>query len=139
MRTFSDLGRHRMTRQNGGTAAKIIKDLEDLEPIFHTRMFGTTLRDFEDRMVEDYWEIGASGRRWSRAEILAELAGRPLIWADQSGWRCSEHAVIDLGGDVHLFTYRLEQGERLSRRATIWRRNSGFWQILYHQGTLLAE
>jgi hypothetical protein len=31
--------------------------------------------------------------------------------------------------------YTLLQGERLTRRVTLWRRTSAGWKILYHQGT----
>jgi len=38
----------------------------------------------------------------------------------------------------YLFTYTLIQGERVTRRSTIWRRNPEGWQILFHQGTAVA-
>jgi hypothetical protein len=36
-------------------------------------------------------------------------------------------------------TYTLHQLERVTRRATLWRRCSGIWKVVYHQGTLVSD
>jgi hypothetical protein len=69
---------------------------------------------------------------------LNHLANAPLVLADESGWRCTEHGLSALSADTYLITYRLAQGDRVSRRSTIWRKQDGRWQILYHQGTLVT-
>jgi len=38
-----------------------------------------------------------------------------------------------------LITYALEQGPRITRRATLWRRTAAGWKILYHQGTIVEQ
>lgn len=118
--------------------APLLVELTELEPIFHTRAFGTTLAECEARMAADYWEVGASGRCYSRAAIVAHLQSTPSVLAEESGWQSAEHALRALGADTYLMTYRLSQGERISRRSTVWRRLNGRWQILYHQGTLIS-
>jgi hypothetical protein len=125
--------------QRAAALAPLLAELSELEPIFHTRKFGTTLAQFEQRMTHDYWQVGASGRRYSRAAILEHLVRRPAQLADESGWRCTEHALRALGDDTYLFTYCLFQGERVSRRSTLWRRREGRWQVLYHHGSLVAD
>ena len=119
--------------------APLLAELTELEPIFHTRKFGTTLAQFEQRMTDDYWEVGASGRRYSRAVIVQHLSRSPPQLADESGWRCTEHALRALGDDTYLLTYCLFQGQRVSRRSSVWRRRNGRWQILYHQGSLVTD
>ena len=42
-------------------------------------------------------------------------------------------------GSGSLLTYTLWQGERVTRRLTVWQRHDGRWRILYHQGTIVAE
>jgi hypothetical protein len=116
----------------------VLKDLRRREPIFHTQEFGTTIADFEKAMSPDYWEIGASGRRYSRAFILQHLANEPPIDASEAGWQTDNHAVRRLGPDTYLFTYNLRQHERRTRRATIWRKTHEGWRILYHQGTIIS-
>jgi hypothetical protein len=49
----------------------ILEELQAREPIFHRPELGTTPSDFTAQMAEDFWEIGASGRRYSRAFVLA--------------------------------------------------------------------
>ena len=128
------------TRIDSGLGA-ILEELQPLEPIFHTRAFGLTHADFDRRMAPEYWEVGASGRRYSREFILESLAKNPPVEAASAGWHCSDHALRRLGPDTYLLTYTLSQGERLSRRLTIWQKTSNTWRILYHQGTIasLAE
>lgn len=116
----------------------LLHELLPLEPIFHTKEFGLTRTDFEKRMAPDYWEIGASGRLYSREFILDFLAKNPPVDAASAGWRAYDHALRQLGTDTYLLTYTLLQSERLTRRATIWRKTSECWCIVYHQGTIVS-
>lgn len=115
----------------------IVHELLALEPIFHTKEFGLTRSDFEKRMSPDYWEVGASGRRYDREFILNFLSENPPLDAASAGWQCSDHAIRELGPNIYLLTYTLLQGERLTRRATIWQKTEECWRILYHQGTIV--
>jgi hypothetical protein len=123
---------------NDPEEAAILDELRPLEPIFHTAAFGASIQDFDARMTPDYFEIGASGRRYSRAFILETLEAHPPVDAAEARWVASDFAVRGLGPETYLLTYRLEQGPRVTRRATIWRRAGGAWQILYHQGTVVT-
>jgi hypothetical protein len=117
----------------------VFEELRRLEPIFHTREFGTTAVDFERRMAPDYFEVGASGRRYSRAFILATLAENAPEDAAAAGWECTDFGLRRLGPDTYQMTYTLRQWQRVTRRSTLWRKSGeGWWQILYHQGTLAA-
>ena len=116
----------------------VLTELRRREPIFHTPGFGTTSADLENVMAPDYWEVTASGRRYSRSFIVQYLAGNHPVDATAAGWRTYDHAVRRLGPDTYLFTYNLDQGERLTRRATIWRKTPQGWRILYHQGTIVS-
>ena len=52
-------------------------------------------------------------------------------------WEVNGFHCLEIAPDNFLATYTLKQGERVSRRATIWRRTPEGWQIVYHQGTLV--
>ena len=117
----------------------ILADLSSREPIFHRPEFGTTRADFERMMVEDYWETGASGRRYSRQVILDELEKR-FSAPHAEVWETSDFQCRKLSSDTYLLTYTLLQDHvRLSRRATIWRTTPDGWKIVYHQGTIVQD
>jgi hypothetical protein len=92
----------------------------------------------------DFFEIGASGRLYSRDFILHTLEDRsskPLPHPDL--WSTQDFQLYPLGPDTWLLHYLLEQtlpeGRRLTRRTTIWRQQPEGWQILFHQGTLVES
>jgi hypothetical protein len=114
---------------------KVLEELRPREPIFHTGAFG----DFETAMVADYWEVGASGRRYSRDFILEHLSAHPPLDAAAAGWETRDFALRRLGPATYLLTYTLLQAERTTRRATVWEKAGDTWRILYHQGTIVSE
>lgn len=115
----------------------VLEALRRREPIFHRPEFGCSRADCERMTAVDFWEIGASGNRYSRAHVLDVLEQRPPDPREHS-WITRDFHCRRLGPDTYLLTYTLEQGERLSRRSTIWRRRDDGWEILFHQGTLVA-
>jgi len=116
----------------------VLEELRRREPIFHTPEFGTTRADFDRAMASEYWEVGASGRRYSREFILGHLDRNPPIDAASAGWKSYGHGLRRLGPHTYLFTYTLRQADRLTRRATIWQNTAGEWCVLYHQGTIVS-
>lgn len=80
---------------------------------------------------EAFHETGASGRRWTREEILGELDG-----AQANSVGIERFEVERLAEGVVLATFDTG-GERPARRASIWVREGGRWRIRFHQGTLL--
>jgi hypothetical protein len=116
----------------------VLDELRTLEPIFHNKRFGTSTADFTRMTAPDFWEVGASGRRYGREFILEEFSIHPPVDGDDAGWTCSDFGVRRLGPDTFLLTYVLDQAGRPTRRATIWRRADDGWKVLYHQGTVIA-
>lgn len=116
----------------------VLEELRQREPIFHTERFGRSLADFERATAPDFWEVGASGRRYSRDFILKMRSKEELVDADKTGWKASGFGLRSLGPDCYLLTYTLDQAGRLTRRATIWEKIAEGWRILYHQGTIVT-
>jgi hypothetical protein len=116
----------------------ILAELIAREPIFHRPEFATTAEDFARMMAPDYWEVGASGRRYSRDFILETLARTPPVNAAIANWQLYDTQCRRLSETTYLLTYTLHQGERRTRRATIWQCTPTGWQILYHQGTIIT-
>lgn len=112
-------------------------ELKAREPIFHHPEFGTARADFESMVTNDFWEVGASGQKYSKAFVLDTLEERhrhPIV----ESLKVTDFECRQLAPSVSLTTYLLDDAGRRSRRATIWRWDAGNWLIQYHQGTLVA-
>jgi hypothetical protein len=119
--------------------AEILAELIAREPIFHRPELGATRADFERMTTDDFWETGASGRRYSREFVLDELERRYAAPHDDV-WKASDFHCRELAAGVYLLTYTLLQDDvRLTRRATIWQKSVEGWKIVYHQGTVVRD
>jgi len=123
------------------TAAEHVTALEELrqrEPVFHRPEFGTTRAEFENVMDDAFWEIGASGRRYSREYVLDVLEAR---WRDPplDRWEAHDFHCSQIAAGNYLLTYTLKQEDRLTRRTSIWRKTDVGWKIVFHQGTVVAD
>lgn len=119
--------------------SEVLRKLIAREPIFHRPEFGTTRADFEKMMDPCFWEVGASGRRYSRELVLDELERRHSVGTPTDSWHAQDFHCLELAANTFLLTYTLFQGSRVTRRSTIWRRSQGDWKIVYHQGTIVEQ
>jgi len=117
--------------------AGILAELSRLEPIFHWPPKSMTREMLEEMTVGDFWEVGASGRRYSRDfvfDVLEQRKAKP----EPDVWQTSDFHCRKLAEDIYLLTYTiLQDNTRLTRRATIWQRTATGWKIIYHQGTIV--
>ncbi|WP_233842443.1 DUF4440 domain-containing protein [Dyella sp. 2HG41-7] len=116
----------------------ILDELQRREPIFHRPEFGTARSDFEAMTETNFWEVGASGRRYSRdyaLRVLEERYSRPY----DDHWETSDFHCQEIATDNYLLTYTLKQGARITRRTTLWRHALQGWKIVFHQGTVVAD
>jgi hypothetical protein len=126
-----------IARQTPADLLDTERELIAREPIFHRSELGTTRAEFDAMMAADFWETGASGNCYGRAYILDVLEARHAQPVEES-WEASEFYCQRIAEDNYLLTYRLRQGVRITRRATLWRRVLRTWVIVYHQGTIVA-
>lgn len=117
--------------------AGILDELRRREPIFHHPESGTARADYANMTTSDFWEIGASGQRYSRAHVLDVLDTRRTQPGDETDWETGDFHCRELAADVYLLTYTLRRGARLTRRTTIWQRSADGWKIAFHQGTVV--
>ena len=128
-----------MPDTNDPELMEVLEELKRREPIFHRPAFGTRRADFERMTTEDFWEVGASGRRYSRNEVLDALEKRSTT-PDKDVWETFDFHCKMLAADVFLLTYTLIQDKvRRTRRSTVWKRTAEGWKIVYHQGTIVQE
>jgi hypothetical protein len=76
-----------------------LHELISREPIFHRPEWGTTRAHFENITPADFWEVGASGRRYSREDVLAELERRQQIQTVDL-WEAAAFHCRELAKDV---------------------------------------
>jgi hypothetical protein len=88
-------------------------------------------------VAPEFWEIGASGRRYSKAFVLDTLENRHAKPVSES-CLVTDFACQELSPNLYLATYQLDYAGRLSQRSTIWSYSSGVWLIVFRQGTLIA-
>ncbi|MDO5674973.1 MAG: DUF4440 domain-containing protein [bacterium] len=112
----------------------ILEELTQLEPLIYAANDGKTRAYFENLLIADFWEVGASGKVYERDFVLATLAQRQEQPREEL-WRVFDCAVRQIEAEHFLFTYALEQPTRISRRASLWKRTPEGWQLVYHQGT----
>lgn len=101
----------------------------------------------EALLAPDFLELGASGRTYDRASLVAALADEASAahaGEEPASVRVEAFAVRLLARDVALATYRSVRtgtdGEvaTVSLRSSIWRRDAGAWRMVFHQGTRSA-
>ena len=86
-------------------------------------------------LADDFFEFGASGKVWTKHEVIAAMAKWQPIERT-----FADFAVRELSPSVCLVTYRLVDAEAssLSLRSSLWRHDGESWQMLFHQGTVVT-
>lgn len=113
----------------------ILSELSAREPIFHRREFGSLRADLEQMIDDNFWEIGASGKVYSRDHVIETLLATYEKGPEPHDWPCRDFTVTVLAEGLFLLSYILEEPRRVTRRSTIWRRVYEGWKIVFHQGT----
>ena len=115
----------------------IIEEIKKLEIFLHHPDFGTGKEVLENMMDENFWEVGASGKRYNKKivlKVLLERAGNP----NKEKWNVKDFECIELSESIFLVTYKLTQDDgRVTRRSSIWKKIEQNWKIVYHQGTIV--
>jgi hypothetical protein len=112
------------------------------------RLLETSVRHATDKaealLHPDFFEFGASGRCWTRDEIIAMLAEEPAADGQEAVATVSDMTGTRLADDVVLVTYTTERladangrPGRRCHRSTIWRRTPEGWRAYFHQGTVI--
>ncbi|MEX0283665.1 MAG: hypothetical protein AB3N23_03550 [Paracoccaceae bacterium] len=116
---------------------QVLAELSQREPIFHRREFGTSRAALEAMTDPAFHDIGASGRIYSRLEVIETCLARYAAGPEPHDWPCSDFTLRCIGPNLFLLNYTLREPDRVTRRSTIWRREAHGWMIVFHQGTVV--
>lgn len=114
----------------------VLEQLKQLEPLIYAANDGRHRPYFEQLLAPDFWEVGASGTKYSRQFVLKVLDERQKN-STAEAWRATGFHLQEIAPGTFLLTYTLEQPARTTRRATLWRDTPTGWSLLYHQGTVV--
>jgi hypothetical protein len=90
----------------------------------------------EELLDTEFTELGASGRIWTRGDLIAHLTSSPEL----TGTAVSEMRARHVTTDVILVEYETSDPSRTVRRSSWWRRTEhGRWRCVFHQGTPLEH
>src|SRR5690606_18041911 len=88
-------------------------------------------------LADDFYEIGASGRRFGKADVLERLPTETPPVITQQDFECRV-----LADGLAQLTYRatMQRAEddkaSYSLRSSLYRFNDENWQMIFHQGTV---
>ena len=109
-----------------------------LEQQLHRPEFRTDPARVSALLADDFREFGASGRIWSRSEIIEAMQHEASHEIEVRDLRCQI-----LSPTLALLTYysRSKAGNstapRESLRSSLWRLDPQGWRMIFHQGTPL--
>lgn len=114
----------------------LLQTIKPLEPLIYVANAGANRAFFDALLAPDFWEIAASGKRYSRAYVLSELEKRQQNPYPQA-WHTTDHYLQRITDQLYLYTYTLHQPTRISQRTSLWCKTEASLQLLYHQGTIV--
>lgn len=121
---------------------EIVRALNEREPIFHNDPPGADREYLEKLISQDYFEVGGSGRIYQRDRVIDTVVDRYDREEPPVEYEVEDFAVRQIAPNIYLATYTLSQPDghetRVTRRSTIWTDATGEWQVVYHQGTVVA-
>jgi hypothetical protein len=125
---------------NAGSMTSLLDTLRSLEVELHHPGVRCNRERLEQLLTEDFFEVGRSGRQYTRSTVIGFL----LNENSQPDVQSDDFNVAELADSVALLTYRSAHieanGQLLNHtlRASIWVNLDGRWRVRYHQGTPAA-
>jgi len=113
-----------------------IKELE--ERLLHTevRKNSTILNEL---LNNEFEEIGSDGKISTREEVIEWLVNKEK----NTKWSLNDFRIKELSPELILATYiaikKNKSNSSRSIRSSIWKKYSGTWKMIFHQGTKISN
>ncbi|MFI6249144.1 DUF4440 domain-containing protein [Streptomyces sp. NPDC051016] len=87
----------------------------------------------------EFVEVGASGRRFTHEQMLAQLPDKAGASKDGPRYEPSGMTGVVLAPGLVLVTFDARLGDRRSRHSSLWRSQDGEtgWRMYYHHATVV--
>ncbi len=123
-----------------GNLPELLSEIRVLEEALHRPEIRRSRTAVEELLSEDFVEFGSSGAICRRNEIIDLLVQES---EDPGELLAYDYSLSIISSDAVLLTYRTrrtrEDGfERHVLRSSIWKHSEIGWQMLFHQGTVIA-
>lgn len=131
-----------MAKEEPKLHEKLVDKLLKLETDLHKREIRSSTLALSELLADEFVEFGSSGRIFDKSAIIDALAAE----ADDLQVSVEDFAVRELAPNVALVTYvvakplgRHAAMVRTSLRSSIWQMRDDRWQMIFHQGTRIAQ
>lgn len=131
-----------MAKEEPKLHEKLVDELLKLETDLHKREIRSSTLALSELLADEFVEFGSSGRIFDKSAIIDALAAE----ADDLQVSVEDFAVRELAPNVALVTYvvakplgRQAAMVRTSLRSSIWQMRDDRWQMIFHQGTRIAQ
>lgn len=92
-------------------------------------------REALDKLIaDDFAEIGKSGSRYSKQDVLEHVTQEVDRKIESYGWEVRQ--IDEKVYIINYISFETVDGQRLDTlRTSLWKLNGDNWQMIFHQGT----
>jgi hypothetical protein len=123
-------------------ATELLIEIRALEEALHRSEIRRSKTAVGALLADGFVEFGSSGRVYQRQEMI-DLLAREGETSDGARLLATDFEMRAVAEDTVLLTYRTRRTtlrgiERQVMRSSIWQKTEAGWQMLFHQGTVVA-
>lgn len=120
---------------------QLLTSLRRLEVELHQPECRSSAECLDALLHDSFFEIGRSGRRWSKSDILSDLPTEILGYSIISQGFIVQVVAEHIALLSYLSAHKSESGElsRYTARTSLWQKTNQGWKMRFHQGTATSE
>lgn len=99
------------------------------------RLMNYEYKEFDELLADDFLEFGSSGNSYDKKAQLDAV--KETNTNNSIQFTVTDFKIKLLASDVVLATYQTfrHNDSKYALRSSIWKKNYGKWQMIFHQGT----
>lgn len=114
-----------------------LTSLEEHILLLEKQLMTYDYKELNEHLANDFLEYGSSGNIFDKKAQLDAVRDDEAV-TNSISYTVTDFNIKLLASDIVLATYRSlrHHDSKLVLRSSIWKRNDGKWQMIFHQGTL---